>query len=46
MGLGIPNLRIKIVLESNPLKSTIVVGRLGVATLMITVILHSIDKQP
>ena len=30
MGLGIPPLRIKIVLESNPLKSTMLVGRLGV----------------
>ena len=30
MGLGIPPLRIKIMLESNPLKSTMLVGRLGV----------------
>ena len=29
-GLGIPPLSIKIVLESNPLKSTFLVGRLGV----------------
>ena len=29
MGLGIPPLRIKIMLESNPLKSTMLVGRLG-----------------
>ena len=32
MGLGIPPLRIKIKLESNPLKSTMLVGRLGVRT--------------
>ena len=30
MGLGIPPLRIQIMLESNPLKSTMLVGRLGV----------------
>ena len=30
MGLGIPPLRIKIMLESNPLKSRILVGRLTV----------------
>ena len=30
MGLGIPPLRIKIMLESNPLKSTMLVGGLGV----------------
>ena len=30
MGLGIPPLRIKIMLESNPLKPTMLVGRLGV----------------
>ena len=30
MGLGIPPLEIKIVLESNPLKSTMLVGRLAV----------------
>ena len=30
MNLGIPPLQIKIVLESNPLKSTMLVGRLGV----------------
>ena len=30
MGLGIPPLKIKIVPESNPLKSTMLVGRLGV----------------
>ena len=30
MGLGIPPLRIKIMLESNLLKSTMLVGRLGV----------------
>ena len=30
MGLGIPPLQIKIMLESNPLKSTMLVGRLGV----------------
>ena len=29
MGLGIPPLRIKIMLESSPLKSTMLVGRLG-----------------
>ena len=29
MGLGIPPLKIKIVLESNPLKSTMLVGRLA-----------------
>ena len=33
MGLGIPPLRIKIMLESNPLKSTMLVGGLGVVTL-------------
>ena len=32
MGLGIPPFKIKIVLESNPLKSTMFVGRLGVQT--------------
>ena len=32
MGLGIPPLKMKIVLESNPLKSTTLVGRLGVAS--------------
>ena len=31
MGLGIPPLQIKIMLESTPLKSTMLVGRLGVA---------------
>ena len=30
MNLGIPPLKIKIMLESNPLKSTMLVGRLGV----------------
>ena len=30
MGLGIPPLKIKMMLESNPLKSTILVGRLAV----------------
>ena len=30
MGLGTPPLRFKIMLESNPLKSTMLVGRLGV----------------
>ena len=30
MGLGIPPLKIKIVLESNPLKPTMLVGRSGV----------------
>ena len=30
MGLGIPPIKIKIVLESNPLTSTILVGGLGV----------------
>ena len=30
MGLGIPALKIKIVLESNPPKSTMLVGRLAV----------------
>ena len=30
MGLGIPPLKIKIVLESNPLKSSMLVGILGV----------------
>ena len=30
MGLGIPPLKFKITLESNPLKSTVLVGRLGV----------------
>ena len=30
MGLGIPSLKIKIVLESNPLKSSMLVGGLGV----------------
>ena len=33
MGLGIPSLKIKIVLESNPLKSTMLVGGLGVCML-------------
>ena len=32
MGLGIPRLRITIMLESNPLKPTMLVGRLGVGT--------------
>ena len=32
MGLGIPPLEIKIVLESDPLKSTMLVGRLGVVS--------------
>ena len=32
MGLGIPPLRIKIMLESNPLKSTMLIGRLGVVS--------------
>ena len=31
MGLGIPPLKINIVLKSNPRKSTMLVGRLGVA---------------
>ena len=31
MGLGIPPLEIKIVLESNPLNSTMLVGRLALA---------------
>ena len=30
MGLGIPPLKINMMLESNPLKSTMLVGRLGV----------------
>ena len=30
MGLGIPPLKFQIVLESNPLKSTMLLGRLGV----------------
>ena len=30
MGLGIPPLKSNIILESNPLKSTMLVGRLGV----------------
>ena len=30
MGLGIPALNMKIMLESNPLKPTMLVGRLGV----------------
>ena len=34
MGLGIPPLEIKIVLESNPLKSTMLVGGLGVMDLI------------
>ena len=33
MGLGIPSLKIKIMLESNPLKPTMLVGRLGVMIL-------------
>ena len=33
MGLGIPPLEIKIVLNSNPLKSTMLVGRLGVRSI-------------
>ena len=32
MGLGIPPIRIKIVLESNPLKPTMLVGGLAVCT--------------
>ena len=32
MGLGIPPIQIKIMLESNPLKSTMLVGGLGVTT--------------
>ena len=32
MGLGIPPLKIKIMLESNPPNSTMLVGRLGVHT--------------
>ena len=32
MGLGNPPLQLKVMLESNPLKSRTVVGRLGVAT--------------
>ena len=39
MGLGIPPLNIKIMLESNPLKSTMLVGRLAVLSVLLTVII-------
>ena len=38
MGLGIPALRIKITLESNPLKSTMLVGGLAVDVPLIVII--------
>ena len=37
MGLGIPALRIKIMLESDPLKPTMSVGRLGIFFIAITI---------
>ena len=37
MGLGIPPLKINMALESNPLKSTMLVGRLGVLYIIIVV---------
>ena len=40
MGLGIPPLKIKIVLESNPLKPTMLVGRLGVVMLMMLTVTY------
>ena len=39
MGLGIPPLETKLMLESNPLKSTMLVGRLGVVTVHMFVVL-------
>ena len=38
MDMIIPPLRIKIVLESNPLKSTMLVGRLAVVAVVVVVV--------
>ena len=46
MGLGIPPLKIKILLESNPLKSRILVRRLAVqARPRIVAVLHTESKS-
>ena len=44
MGLGIPLLRVKIMLESNLLKPTMLVGRLAVVQMISIISMNIINK--